>query len=208
LFLRPQLRQKSQYFFSPALGLGLADSCDLPQLRDVGRTSHGQLRQFAVVEDQVWRQAIMLGLAAAPEPEFIVNPLSLRVKLRAPVLALGIRRLARSAAVRDISVAQDQQERRCLFVDEEMFRNFDNVLAQLEISKLSLIEEPRGRVQAQGKNLELHRPSRTAGLRALLRSLTGRGLRTRPARSLRELNSGLLTRGRNRCNIRGLVAQA
>ena len=75
----------------------------------------------------------------------------------APVLARGLRRLARStAAVRQLSRAQDQQERRRLFVDEEMVRNLDHVLSQLKTRKLSLVEEPCGRVQAQGENLEFH----------------------------------------------------
>jgi len=128
----------------------------------------------------------VLGLAPTPQSELIVDPLSLCVEFRAPVLARGFRRLARAAAIRKLSVAQYQQERRRFFVNEKMFRNIDHVLAQLETRQISLIEDPRCRVQAQGENLDLHFPSRAFGLRALLRDLAGRGLRARPARSLRE----------------------
>ena len=172
---------------SPTLGLGFADALDFPKLRDIGRTLHCELGQFAIVEDQIRRQALMFGLAATPQTELVVDFLSRPVKLRAPILACGLRRRTRSAAVvRKFSVAQDQQERRRLFVNKKMFRNVDHVLAQLEIGQLAFIEKSRGRVQTQGENLELHCASRAFGLRALLRSLAGRGLRARPANDLRK----------------------
>lgn len=112
----------------------------------------------------------MFGLAAAPQSGLILDSLSLRVKLRAPILARALRHLARSAAVVwNISISLDQQKCRQFFVDKEMFRDLNHIFARLKTRELSVVKEPGGRIQTQGENLEFHFSAAVSGLHLLLR---------------------------------------